>query len=121
VNTGAPLLRLQEARQRVLEIQTKLHQWANDDGDRRFSDLHNLVCDPAFLAVAWSRVKGNKGARTAGVDGIVPRDIAPDEQRFLTEPPAPTLGTSVSISALVDSRHNGCLWTSLRGRRGRDR
>jgi hypothetical protein len=25
--------------------------------------------DPAFLLVAWARVKGNKGARTAGVDG----------------------------------------------------
>ena len=85
MNTDASLLSLDDAQQRVLEIQTKLHQWATDDGDRRFSDLHNLVCDPAFLAVAWSRVKGNKGARTAGVDGITPRDIAPDEGRFLTE------------------------------------
>ena len=24
---------------------------------------------PAFLLVAWDRVRGNKGARTAGVDG----------------------------------------------------
>lgn len=84
MNTDAPLS-LGEARQRVLEIQTKLHQWATDDGDRRFTDLHNLVCDPAFLAVAWSRVKGNKGGRTAGVDGIKPVDLASDEQRFLTE------------------------------------
>ena len=30
---------------------------------------HNLVADPAFLLVAWDRVRGNKGARTAGVDG----------------------------------------------------
>src|SRR6187549_1705065 len=29
----------------------------------------NLVCDPAFLMVAWVRVRGNKGARSAGVDG----------------------------------------------------
>jgi RNA-directed DNA polymerase len=36
---------------------------------RRFDDLYNLVCDPAFLLVAWHRVRGNKGARTAGVDG----------------------------------------------------
>jgi RNA-directed DNA polymerase len=27
------------------------------------------VADPAFLLVAWERVRGNKGARTAGVDG----------------------------------------------------
>ena len=53
------------ARQRVLKIQTKLHQWASDDPDRRFDDVFNLVHDPAFLVVAWSRVRGNKGARTS--------------------------------------------------------
>jgi RNA-directed DNA polymerase len=30
---------------------------------------------PAFLVVAWSRVKGNKGARSAGVDRVAPRAI----------------------------------------------
>ena len=39
------------------------------DPGRRFDDLFNLVADPAFLLVAWARVRGNKGARTAGVDG----------------------------------------------------
>src|SRR5689334_8164395 len=29
---------------------------------------HNLVADPAFLMEAWARVRGNKGARSAGVD-----------------------------------------------------
>ncbi|HYN74334.1 MAG TPA: hypothetical protein VES60_17715, partial [Nakamurella sp.] len=29
---------------------------------------YNLVCDPAFLVVAWQRVAGNVGARTAGID-----------------------------------------------------
>jgi retron-type reverse transcriptase len=57
------------ARLRVLGIQTKLHRWATDDPDRRFDDLYNLVCDPAFLLVTWRRVRGNKGARAAGVDG----------------------------------------------------
>ena len=42
---------------------------ARDDRHRRFDDLFNLVADPAFLLVAWDRVRGNKGARTAGVDG----------------------------------------------------
>jgi RNA-directed DNA polymerase len=71
VNTGAPqpTLSLEEAQARVLGIQTKLHQWATDDPLRRFDDLYNLVCDPAFLLVAWHRVRGNRGARTAGVDG----------------------------------------------------
>jgi RNA-directed DNA polymerase len=67
VNTSEPLLGLLQARQRVLEIQTKLHRWANDDPDRRFDDLFNLVTDPSFLLMAWERVEGNKGARSAGV------------------------------------------------------
>jgi RNA-directed DNA polymerase len=58
-----------KAERRVLEIQTKLHRWACDDPHRRFDDLFNLVADPGFLLVAWDRVRGNKGAKTAGVDG----------------------------------------------------
>src|ERR1039457_3992337 len=61
---------------RVLEIQAKLHRWARDDPHRRFDDLFNLVADPAFLLVAWDRVQGNRGARTAGVDGHTARSIA---------------------------------------------
>ena len=60
---------LYEAERRVLEIQTKLHRWAGDEAHRRFDDLYNLVTDPSFLLVAWDRVRHNKGARTAGVDG----------------------------------------------------
>jgi retron-type reverse transcriptase len=76
VNTDASWPDLVEAESRVLKIQTKLHQWATDDPNRRFDDLYNLVCDPAFLAVAWDRVRGNRGARSAGVDGVKPRAIS---------------------------------------------
>jgi RNA-directed DNA polymerase len=69
VNTDAPWPDRDSAWWRVLGIQTKLHQWATDDSDRRFDDLYNLVCDPAFLVHAWERVRCNRGARTAGVDG----------------------------------------------------
>jgi RNA-directed DNA polymerase len=71
VNTGEPGLEcaFDQAERRVLEIQAKLHRWARDDPRRRFGDLFNLVCDPAFLWVAWARVRSNKGARSAGVDG----------------------------------------------------
>jgi RNA-directed DNA polymerase len=75
VNTGAPWPDLDEAEHRVLVMQTKLHQWAKADPGRRFDDLFNLVYDPAFLVTAWSRVRGNKGTRTAGVDGVAPRSI----------------------------------------------
>ena len=57
------------ARWQVLKIQTKLHQWATDAPDRRFDDPYNLVYDPAVLVTAWHRVRGNRGARSAGVDG----------------------------------------------------
>jgi RNA-directed DNA polymerase len=76
VNTDASWPDLVEAEARVLKIQTKLHQWATDDPNRRFDDLYNLVSDPSFLVVAWDRVRGNRGARSAGVDGIKPRAIS---------------------------------------------
>jgi RNA-directed DNA polymerase len=75
VNIGEPWPDSDAAWSRVLGMQTKLHQWATDDPKRRFDDLYNLVYDPAFLVVAWERVRGNRGARSAGVDGIAPRSV----------------------------------------------
>jgi len=54
----------------VRRMQTKLHRWAAEDLGRRFGDLYNLVCDPAFLVAAWERVSTNRGARTAGIDRV---------------------------------------------------
>jgi RNA-directed DNA polymerase len=75
VNTAAPWPDLEEAESRVLHIQAKLHRWATGDPNRRFDDLYNLVCDPAVLLVGWMRVRRNKGARSAGVDGVAPRSV----------------------------------------------
>jgi RNA-directed DNA polymerase len=83
VNTGARWPSLKEAEPQVLAMQTKLHQWAISDPGRRFDDLYNLVYDPAFLVVAWDRVRSNKGARSAGIDGIAPRSIEPGGGEFL--------------------------------------
>ena len=69
MNTGELEDWAHRAERRVLEIQAKLHRWARQDPHRRFNDLYNLVVDPAFLLTAWMRVRGNKGARTPGVDG----------------------------------------------------
>ena len=55
---------------RVAGMQAKLHRWAAAGSGRRFDDLFNLVHDPATLIVAFSRVAGNKGANTPGVDGV---------------------------------------------------
>ena len=76
MNTDELEAALYRAERRVLEIQAKLHRWAIGDRERRFDDLFNLVTDPAFLLVAWDRVRGNRGARTAGVDGHTAMSIA---------------------------------------------
>ncbi|GLV80301.1 group II intron reverse transcriptase/maturase [Streptomyces hygroscopicus subsp. hygroscopicus] len=60
---------------KVAEMQTKLHRWAAADSGRRFDDLFNLVHDPATLMVAFDRVAGNQGSRTAGVDGLTVADV----------------------------------------------
>jgi RNA-directed DNA polymerase len=64
-------------------MQANLHQWSVNDPERCFDDLFNLVHDPSFLVVAWSRVRENKGGRTAGVDGIAPRSIKAPEAFLL--------------------------------------
>jgi RNA-directed DNA polymerase len=87
VNTDELELALSRAERRVREIQTKLHRWSCDDPHRRFDDLFNLVVDPAFLLVAWDRVRGNKGARTPGVDGKTAPSIQHGQgvERFLDQ------------------------------------
>jgi RNA-directed DNA polymerase len=85
VNTLAPFS-VDEAEQRVLGWQTKLHRWAAQDEDKRFGDLFNLLCDPATLLVAWERVKRNRGSRTPGVDGVTRKQIeAAGVEVFLSE------------------------------------
>ena len=53
VNTGAVIWPEESwAQVTVRRTQAKLHCWAAGDPGRRFDDLYNLVCDPAFLVVA---------------------------------------------------------------------
>ena len=76
MNTGEPWPNPFGAWQRVRQMQAKLHRWAAEDPGRRFDDLFNLVYHPDFLTVAWERVSGNKGARTAGIDRVAPASIS---------------------------------------------
>jgi len=69
-NGDAPGLAPSGTWSRVAEMQAKLHCWAAADPGRRFDDLFNFVYDPATLIVAFDRVAGNRGASTAGVDGV---------------------------------------------------
>ncbi|MCG8461036.1 MAG: group II intron reverse transcriptase/maturase [Holophagales bacterium] len=75
MNTGALWPSPEGAKARVLGIQTKLHRWALEAPEKRFEDLFNLAYDPAFLTEAWRRVCGNRGSRSAGVDGQTVYDI----------------------------------------------
>ena len=59
----------------VARTQIKYHRWAMADRGTRFGDLFNLVCHPGYLQVAWEHVARNKGARTAGIDGLTVRQI----------------------------------------------
>ena len=88
MNTDAPWPSLSQARARVLGIQAKLHRWSTGDTTARFDDLFNLVVDPAFLVMAWTRVRENKGAQTAGIDGATAWSVENSERGvagFLTE------------------------------------
>ena len=85
MNIGASWPDRDSAERRVLVMQTKLHQWAVADPGRCFDDIYNLVYDPSFLVVAWNRVRGNQGARSAGIDGVTPRSIVFGADDLLTE------------------------------------
>ena len=82
VNAGAGPVDPVGPHRRVSEMQTKLHRWAVADPGRRFDDLFNFVHDPATLIVAFDRVAGNRGANTAGVDGLTVVDV----ERFVGVP-----------------------------------
>lgn len=85
MNSGESWPGFDEAGLRVRRMQAKLHLWATRDPGRVFNDLYNLVYDPAFLVQAWERVRGNKGGRTAGTDGVVPVDLPKMPTRFLSD------------------------------------
>lgn len=79
VNSGEPTL-LEISRVRVARTQAKYHRWAKADRGTRFGDLFNLVTHPDYLVVAWERVSENRGARTAGADGVTVRQVTQSGQ-----------------------------------------
>ena len=94
VNIGAPPDLVSQGRW-VSQVQTKLHCWAAADPDRRIDDLFNLVHHPATLAYAWARVARNRGARSAGSDGVTVARIEAD------------VGVSVFLDDLRDQLREG--------------
>lgn len=60
------------------EMQRKLSLWAEQDRERRFYDLYNLLCGKDWLRLAHDHVRQNAGSVTAGCDGIVMKDFDED-------------------------------------------
>lgn len=85
MNTGDAWPSFEEAWISVRRMQVKLHWWSVHEPDRQFDDLYNLVYEPAFLVHAWERVHGNKGGRTAGIDGVSPQSIPKDSTALLAD------------------------------------
>jgi group II intron reverse transcriptase/maturase len=52
------------------EMQRKLSVWAEQDKERKFCDLYDLVCREDWLRLAAEYVAQNAGSKTAGCDGI---------------------------------------------------
>jgi len=52
------------------EMQRKLSSWAEQDQERKFYDLYDLLCDMDWLRLAHAYVEQNAGSKTAGCDGI---------------------------------------------------
>ena len=80
----------------VLDMQRKLYRWSNEDPDKVFADLFNLVCDRRVLAEAWRRLARNSGSRTPGTDGMTRRTV---EQR-----PG---GAAEFLDEIREALHNG--------------
>ena len=56
-------------------VQRKLYARSREHPDYVFAKLWGLVTDPRNLRMAFSRVRSNRGARTAGVDRVTVRKV----------------------------------------------
>lgn len=65
--------RLRTPEEKVRDLQEGLHLSAKRDARRRFHQLYDKVYSPWVLAVAWQRVRANKGA--PGPDGVTIEQI----------------------------------------------
>jgi group II intron reverse transcriptase/maturase len=71
----------------ILKTQRSFARKAITHPEHRFGDLYHLICRKDWIEAALMHVLSNKGARTAGVDGISKKDLQTEEQRaaFIAE------------------------------------
>ena len=75
---------LRTPEEKVRRLQERLHQSAKRNPRRRFHQLYDKVWSPWVLAVAWRKVKANRGA--PGPDGVSIQEIeAEGVEEFLEE------------------------------------
>lgn len=66
------------------EMQRKLSLWAEQDEERKFYDLYDLICREDWLRLAYAYVAQNAGSKTAGCDGINMSEYEVDLDRNLS-------------------------------------
>jgi len=66
-------------------VQRKLYARSEQQVDYVFCKLWGLVTDPRNLRMALARVAGNRGRRTAGVDGVTVGHVAKRVEAFIAE------------------------------------
>jgi RNA-directed DNA polymerase len=54
----------------LLGVQRKLYQWSRNNPDSCYRELWNWLTDFRNLRCAWRKIAGNRGSRTAGIDGM---------------------------------------------------
>jgi retron-type reverse transcriptase len=69
----------------LLSVQRKLYIRSQEDPDHKFEKLWGLIIDPRNLRTALDRVHRNRGARTAGVDGLTVRRVLRDGSEHFVE------------------------------------
>jgi group II intron reverse transcriptase/maturase len=71
----------------ILGVQRKLYQWSQAYPDDAWRDMWGWLTDTCMLRHAWRHVASNRGARSAGIDGLTADSIRKKgkEQRFLDE------------------------------------
>jgi len=69
----------------ILGVQRKLYQWSQAHPNDAWRDMWGWLTDPRVLRHAWRHVASNRGARSAGIDGVTADSIRKkgNEQRFL--------------------------------------
>ena len=69
----------------VDEMQKKLSQKATKEPEHQFENLYGLLCNEVWLRVAATETLGNKGSRTAGIDGITKSNFLGNFDGYIEE------------------------------------